>query len=90
MAIKLFSIYGRVQGVAFRFFTRQEAQRLGVKGYTRNRDDGSVEVVAEANDEIMTEFEKWLYKGSPSARVERVVATDYLGTEIFKRFEIRR
>lgn len=90
MATKLFSIYGRVQGVAFRFFTSQEATKLGIKGYARNREDGSVEVVAEANDEIMAKFEKWLHTGSPSAKVEHVVANDYLGAEHFTRFEIRR
>lgn len=89
MVTKLFAIYGRVQGVAFRFFTFQEAVKLGVKGYVRNREDGSVEVVVCAEEEIMHKFEQWLHKGSPYAKVERVITDDYLGTEHFERFEIR-
>lgn len=39
-------VYGRVQGVGFRYSTRQEALKLGLGGYARNLDDGSVEVLA--------------------------------------------
>lgn len=90
MVTKLFSVYGRVQGVAFRFFTLKEAEKLGVKGYVRNRDDGSVEVVAEADEQTIAQFEQWLHHGFPSANVERVIASDYSGGENFERFEIRR
>ena len=40
-------VYGRVQGVGYRYFTRRHAKALGLKGYVRNMPDGSVEVVAE-------------------------------------------
>ncbi len=39
-------VYGRVQGVGFRYTTQHEAKRLGLTGYAKNMDDGSVEVVA--------------------------------------------
>lgn len=39
-------VYGRVQGVGFRYTTQYEAKRLGLTGYAKNLDDGSVEVVA--------------------------------------------
>ncbi|HGO5823809.1 TPA: acylphosphatase [Mannheimia haemolytica] len=89
MVAKLFSVYGRVQGVAFRFFTLKEAEKLGVKGYVRNRDDGSVEVVAEANEQTMAKLENWLQQGSPAAKVEQVIVSDYFGSERFKQFEVR-
>ncbi|HGO5814625.1 TPA: acylphosphatase [Mannheimia haemolytica] len=89
MVTKLFSVYGRVQGVAFRFFTLKEAEKLGVKGYVRNRDDGSVEVVAEANEQTMAQLENWLQQGSPAAKVEQVIVSDYFGSERFKQFEVR-
>lgn len=89
MVTKLFSVYGRVQGVAFRFFTLKEAEKLGVKGYVRNRDDGSVEVVAEADEQTMAQLENWLQQGSPAAKVEQVIVNDYLGSERFERFEVR-
>lgn len=46
MITKQFFIFGRVQGVGFRFFTLQQAGKLGLKGIVRNRIDGSVEVIA--------------------------------------------
>ncbi|MDU3076405.1 MAG: acylphosphatase, partial [Mixta calida] len=39
-------VYGRVQGVGFRYSTQAQAQQLGLTGYARNLDDGSVEVLA--------------------------------------------
>ena len=39
-------VYGRVQGVGFRYTTQYEAKKLGLTGYAKNLDDGSVEVVA--------------------------------------------
>ena len=46
MQKKRFLVYGRVQGVGFRYFTWNEAQKIGVLGFVRNLWDGSVEVVA--------------------------------------------
>ena len=39
-------VHGRVQGVGFRYTTQHEAQRLGLTGYAKNMDGGSVEIVA--------------------------------------------
>ncbi|MFP1496196.1 acylphosphatase [Escherichia coli] len=39
-------VYGRVQGVGFRYTTQYQVKRLGLTGYAKNLDDGSVEVVA--------------------------------------------
>lgn len=71
-------IYGSVQGVGFRFATRQQAQRLGITGYARNLPDGSVEVVACGETSPVTVLIDWLKAGGPvSARVERVLAEPY-------------
>lgn len=49
-------VYGRVQGVGFRYTTQHEAQRLGLTGYAKNMDDGSVEVVAcGESDRVLSE-----------------------------------
>jgi len=70
------SIYGRVQGVGFRFSTKQLADELGINGTVRNENDGSVYVEASGNDEQMEQFIEELAKGpSPSAQVERVSIT---------------
>lgn len=70
---KQFFIYGRVQGVGFRYFTWKEAKKLGIKGSVRNRADGSVEAVAQGNEEQLEVFEQWLKLGPRTAKVERVI-----------------
>lgn len=67
-------VYGRVQGVGFRYSTQYEANRLGLTGYARNLDDGSVEVVACGENEKVEQLLAWLKAGGPrSARVEKVL-----------------
>ena len=65
-------ISGKVQGVGFRHFTRQNAMRLGVRGYAKNLPNGKVEVVAEGDKATLDEFVKILWKGPPASRVEDV------------------
>lgn len=65
-------VYGRVQGVNFRYHTQKEANTLGLGGWVANRPDGSVEVVAEGDKESLQKLVSFLHRGSPSARVERV------------------
>ena len=70
---KKFLVFGRVQGVEFRYFTWQEAKKLGLKGSVRNRIDGSVEVIAQGDETQMADFEGWLNKGPKTVKVERVL-----------------
>ena len=63
---------GQVQGVGFRYSTRREAQRLGLRATVWNRDDGGVECEAEGDAEALRQLAAWLRRGPPSARVERV------------------
>jgi acylphosphatase len=65
-------IEGRVQGVWFRDSTRQEAVKLGLSGWVKNRFDGAVEVVAEGPKERIETLVKWCHHGPPAARVTRV------------------
>lgn len=58
-------VYGRVQGVGFRYTTQHEAQRLGLTGYAKNMDDGSVEVVACGDAAQVEKLIKWLKEGGP-------------------------
>lgn len=65
-------ISGRVQGVFFRQNTLEEAERLGLGGWVRNRRDGTVEVVAEGEREKVEELVRWAHHGAPPARVSKV------------------
>jgi len=72
VACARFLVTGRVQGVCFRAFTRDEALRLNVCGHARNLDDGSVEVLACGDDAALAALERWLLHGPPAARVAAV------------------
>ncbi|HVX04644.1 MAG TPA: acylphosphatase [Rhodanobacteraceae bacterium] len=72
MACARFIVTGRVQGVFFRASTRDFALQLGLAGYARNRDDGSVEVVASGGTEALAALFAWLHHGPPAARVAHV------------------
>ena len=65
-------IHGRVQGVFYRSNARAAARRLGVSGWVRNCDDGTVEALACGNEAAVEEFIAWCHRGSPAARVDRV------------------
>ena len=65
-------ISGRVQGVGFRWFVREEARRLGLAGWVRNLPTGDVELVAEGLPELLEAFARTIGKGPPGARVELV------------------
>jgi acylphosphatase len=65
-----FIVTGRVQGVGYRFFTCREAQALGICGHVRNLPDGSVEVVAQGEPDVLQAFAERLKEGPPFGRVE--------------------
>ena len=65
-------IRGCVQGVWFRRYTQNVAEELGISGWVRNREDGSVEVEASVPDELFDDFIAALRKGPPLAHVEDI------------------
>lgn len=71
-----YHVFGHVQGVWYRGTTRDRARRLGLKGWVRNCDDGSVESLACGTPEALDAFKDWLCEGPPSARVDRVEESD--------------
>jgi len=68
-----FIVSGRVQGVGFRYFAQDAAEREGLHGYVQNRDDGTVEVVAEGDAESVERFERAVRRGPSRSRVENVL-----------------
>ena len=65
-------VRGRVQGVGFRWFVREEARRLNVAGWVRNRADGCVEVAAEGTNDSIDALRRALEEGPPGATVASV------------------
>ncbi len=70
------TVYGRVQGVGFRFAAVSEAERLGLAGWVRNCPDGTVEAEVEGGSEPVAAMIEWLGHGPRWASVTRVDVRD--------------
>lgn len=84
----ILQIYGRVQGVGFRYYTEKKASELNIKGFVRNRPDGSVYVEAEGSSDELELFIAWCHEGPGWSRVSRV-EKQYVPLQGFNLFEIR-
>lgn len=82
-------VHGRVQGVNFRYFTLRRANELGLVGYVRNRWDGTVEVVAEGEEEKLKKLLAFLKVGPSAAWVREVEVHWREPSHQFTRFEVR-
>lgn len=83
-------ISGRVQGVGYRFFAEREANRLGVRGYVRNRADGRVEAYGVGHPGVLVAFKQRLAEGPYSAIVRDVEESDEPVDSRYGRFVIER
>lgn len=81
-------ISGKVQGVGYRYSTVNEARRLGIKGWVRNRLDGRVEAVFEGERLRVEQLVEWCYQGPRSAAVKEV-NLETLDPQFFEEFEVR-
>jgi len=82
-------ISGDVQGINFRYYTRQKATSLGLRGWVRNLPTGDVEAVFEGEEDKVKEILQWCKKGPTFARVEgvKIDYSNYTGE--FDSFERR-
>lgn len=69
-------IEGKVQSVWFRVSARDEARRLGLKGFVRNESDGSVYAEAEGEEQNLTDFITWCNIGPDQSEVTNVDVTE--------------
>ena len=83
-------IHGRVQGVGFRYFVLDQARRLGLVGWTRNRLDHSVEVVAEGDADSLEQFLAALRRGPRASEVTRFEHNSGTATGEFDQFTIEK
>jgi acylphosphatase len=82
-------IHGTVQGVFFRKHAHESAIKLGVNGWVKNVEDGTVEIEAEAPAERLDLFIKWCHHGPGRAVVNKVIVTES-SLKNFTSFEIKR
>lgn len=65
-------IQGRVQGVFYRAWSIEEATRLGLRGWVRNRSDGSVEMLVDGSEADVARMIELCREGPPAARIDRI------------------
>ncbi len=82
-------ISGRVQGVNFRYYTQQQAQSRGLKGWVRNLPDGRVEAVFEGDEARVESMVDWCHQGPRMASVDKVEANWENPTGGFEDFTVR-
>lgn len=81
-------VFGQVQGVLYRHSARNFAERLGLAGWAKNEEGGSVAIVAEGEEKALGDFAEWCKKGPMLASVDEVKIEWQNATGKFKRFEI--
>lgn len=81
-------VEGEVQGVGFRYSAMREANSLGLVGWVRNAEDGSVEVWAEGEEDSLEEFSRWLGRGPAYATVHRTLVSWEKPLHLYSSFSI--
>ncbi len=82
------TISGKVQGVFFRAFAEEEAEKLRITGWVRNEPSGEVRVVAQGGEAFLKKYLKKLEVGPPLARVDFVAVTWETPEETFDHFDV--
>ena len=81
--------YGQVQGVFFRDGSQREAHQRGLTGWVRNRDDGTVEIEVQGEDDRVDDFLRWAEQGPEEAEVACVDVDEEAVVDGEARFEVR-
>lgn len=85
----IIKVYGFVQGVGFRANAKRLALRLGLKGYAKNNDDCSVEIVVEGHEDKIKELIEFCKNGPKLAKVSKVDIKFEMAKNEFDGFGIR-
>jgi len=84
---ELIIVFGKVQGVFYRKNTQEKAKKIGLKGWVRNKEDGSVEICAEGSSAQIEELKAWCRKGPEEAEVKDLISKS-TEVQFYKSFEI--
>ena len=88
LKVQKYLISGRVQGVGFRWFVKEMADQMGIKGTVKNLKDRRVEVIAQADIESLYRFKQVLKKGPALSRVDEIIETDQDANQNFSEFKV--
>lgn len=83
-------IIGTVQGVFFRNFIKEQADKLGIRGFVRNLDDGNVEVIAEGNMQDVESLVEICRKGPKFANIRELKVEERKYSGEIKDFRVIR
>jgi|SRR5690606_17036932 len=83
----LVRVKGKVQGVGFRMATVRQAHSLGVAGWVRNLDDGTVEALLQGEHDRIDQMLSWMRMGPPVAQVTDMESEEVQEDRHFDRFE---
>ena len=83
-----FTLSGTVQWVFFRQFCKEKADKLGLKGYLRNLEDGNIEVMVEGEMDKINEMYKVLKQGPPHSQIRNIKLENRKWSGEFKDFSI--
>jgi acylphosphatase len=81
-------VTGMVQGVGYRYFALRQANLFGLKGYVKNKSDGSVELEVEGDKEVIEKFKSLLEQGPGYSSVEKVEISDQPYTAKYTQFTV--
>jgi acylphosphatase len=87
---RAYRLFGRVQGVGFRWWAREAGAKLGLRGMVRNEPDGSVWLDAAGDGSTLDQFERLLKTGPPGSVVNEVRPVPPGTDTLPSRFEIAR
>ncbi len=82
------TVFGRVQGVGFRYYAAEKAKSLGIRGFVKNNSDGTVEVLAQGREDVLRKFEDWLRQGPSSATVKEAKVSREKESHSYREFSI--
>ncbi len=78
-----------VQMVGFRWYAKQQADYLNIKGYVKNTTRGDVEIFAQGVADVMPQFIDLIKRGPSRSRVEKLVKEEVLTDKVYEKFSIR-
>ena len=82
-------VSGKVQGVFYRNFIKQHCSKAGIRGYVKNKRDGTVEIIAEVDADQEKELMRQCWKGPMTAFIQKVDVQEIENKEEFDGFDIR-